>query len=337
MLALKGTAMRSAILVVLIVLFAAASQKLPAAEPAQYEFAVTVKVGDEKPIVVSAAYPRETLHRLPVTKGLKLEIQTPTPRDEYPATSVKLIDESSGQVTVLASARDGRAVTEERAITFVVCPGRVILQSPSPKEAARCLDLLPMAKVDPIIGGCGDCAGPYEGMPGRLGARARIAPANEPGDPLTVTGQVSGADGKPRAGVVIYAYQTDEHGIYRKPQPPRSMESDHHGPLRGWVETGAHGRYTFDTIRPANYPNTSEPAHIHMHVIERGCATYYIDELVFTNDPKLTPEVMERVSEGRGGKAITTPRRKTPDAPWQVVRDIQLGKGVPGYPGCPGS
>ena len=51
------------------------------------------------------------------------------------------------------------------------------------------------------------------------------------------------------------------------------------------IDTDAKGRYTFETIRPASYPDATIPQHIHMHVIERGCATYYIDELVFTDDP----------------------------------------------------
>jgi protocatechuate 3,4-dioxygenase beta subunit len=277
------------------------------------------------------------LHELRVTKSLKFEIQTPTPREENPATSVKLIDESSGSTTVLATARDGGAITQERTATFVICSSRVIFQNPSPKEPANCSVLLPMAKPDPIIGRCGDCASPYEGMPDKFTAHSRIAPLSEPGEPLSVTGTVFGADGKPREGVIVYAYQTDRHGIYRKLDPPRSVDSNHQGPLRGWVATDAQGRYTFDTIRPANYPNTDVPAHIHMHVVERGCGTYYLDELVFTDDPKLTPEMIKAVSHGRGGKAIMTPTRESADKPWRVVRDIWLGKDIPDYPGCPKS
>jgi protocatechuate 3,4-dioxygenase beta subunit len=328
--------MRSA-LSLLSMFLLAASATLHAADPPQYKFTLIVKDGDADPVTVIAAYPRETLHELPVTKNLKVEIKTPTPREDYPTTSIKLIEELSGRRTVLANATDGGPITRERAVTFVVCSGRVIYQNPSPKEPARCSTLLPMAKPDPIVGRCGDCAGPYEGMPDQFSSRSRISPRSEPGEPLTVSGQVFGADGKPREGVIVYAYQTDAQGIYRKPEPPRSMESDHHGPLRAWVATDARGRYTFDTIRPANYPNTTVPAHIHTHVIERGCGTYYIDELVFTDDPKLTPEMIKSVSHGRGGKAITTPRREGADKPWQVVRDIWLGKDIPDYSGCAGS
>jgi protocatechuate 3,4-dioxygenase beta subunit len=186
--------------------------------------------------------------------------------------------------------------------------------------------------VDAVVGRCADCAGPYEGLPQEISARARIAPASEPGEPLSLTGRVTGADGKPRSGVIVYAYHTNAQGIYPEPKPPRSIASNHHGQLRGWTRTDARGRYTFDTIRPGGYPNGGEPQHIHMHVIEPGCATYFIDEVVFTDDPRLTPEMRQRVAHGLGGSAVITPRRagKT----WQVVRDIHLGENIPGYPGC---
>ena len=327
--------MRSAFLLVPMALLIATG--LRAAESPPYQFTLTVKHGDAKPVVLHASYPGETTHVLPVTKSLKLEIQTPTPRDEFPATLAKLIDESSGTATVLAAARDGGPSTQPRSATFVVCPGRVILQNPSLKELARCADLLPMAKPDRVIGRCNDCAGPYEGLPDKITSRSRIAPADEPGEPLTVTGRVFGSDGKPQANVIVYAYQTDKNGIYRTPNPPRSTSSNHHGPLRGWVVSDEQGRYTFDTIRPANYPNTTVPQHIHMHVIERGCATYFIDELMFTDDPKLTPELLKQLNQGFGGTAIGTPRRDGPGKPWQVERDIYLGKNLPDYPGCPRS
>lgn len=94
----------------------------------------------------------------------------------------------------------------------------------------------------------------------------------------------------------------------------------------------ADGAYAFDTIRPGSYPGRRDPAHIHMHVIERGCATYYIDDVVFTDDPLLTPEHERQMSRGRGGKGVTTPART--NGQWNVVRDIHLGMNIPDYPQC---
>lgn len=185
---------------------------------------------------------------------------------------------------------------------------------------------------EPVVGlPCEGCEAVFEGLPQSIPTRSRIAPQGEPGQPMTVTGRVYGADGKPRSGVVIYAYQTNARGIYPVPARSSGRASDRHGSLRGWTRTGADGRYTFDTIRPASYPTRDVPAHIHMHVIEPRCATYYIDDIMFTDDPLLTAGERRRKTE-RAGNGIATPTRS--NGRWQVARDIQLGKNIPGYPKC---
>lgn len=186
---------------------------------------------------------------------------------------------------------------------------------------------------EPIVGQpCEGCEAVFEGMPATLSPTARIAPAREPGQALTVTGLVLDRDGRPRPGVVVYAYHTDDGGLYPPPITSVGAAGNRHGRLRGWAVSGPDGRYTFETIRPGAYPTREAPAHIHMHVIERGCATYYIDDVMFTDDPLLTPDARIRYSNGRAGSGIVTPTRS--DGTWRVTRDIQLGRGVPGYPAC---
>jgi protocatechuate 3,4-dioxygenase beta subunit len=190
----------------------------------------------------------------------------------------------------------------------------------------------PAAAREPVIGRCDGCEAVFEGLPGTLSSEARIAPAGEPGTPLRVEGRVFGSDGAPRAGVVVYAYQTDAEGVYPPAPDAAGTAARRHGALRGWVESDTQGRYAFDTIRPASYPGREIPAHIHMHVIERGCATYYIDDIVFTDDPLLTPARRPQYGHGRGGPGVATPQPRGDGA--VVVRDIRLGAGVPGYPEC---
>jgi protocatechuate 3,4-dioxygenase beta subunit len=183
---------------------------------------------------------------------------------------------------------------------------------------------------EPVVGlPCEGCEAVFEGAPDKPAVKARIAPVGEPGEPLVLTGLVTGSDGKPRAGVIVYAYQTDAGGIYPRPAKSLGRWPDRHGRLRGWALTDANGRYTFETIRPGAYPERSVPQHIHMHVIEPRCATYYIDEVHFTDDPLLKPGTRE---DKRGGSGIVTPGRT--DGVWQVTRDIRLGLNIPGYPGC---
>jgi protocatechuate 3,4-dioxygenase beta subunit len=183
---------------------------------------------------------------------------------------------------------------------------------------------------EPVVGlPCEGCEAVFVGAPDQPAVRGRIAPVGEPGEPLVLTGLVTGSDGKPRAGVIVYAYQTDASGIYPRPAQSLGRWPDRHGRLRGWARTDDNGRYTFETIRPGAYPGRTVPQHIHMHVIEPGCATYYIDDVHFTDDPLLEPGTREAK---RAGSGIVTPRRA--GGVWQVTRDIRLGLNIPGHPGC---
>jgi protocatechuate 3,4-dioxygenase beta subunit len=184
---------------------------------------------------------------------------------------------------------------------------------------------------EPVIGGpCEGCEAVFDGMPAKPASTARIAPAIEPGVPMRVTGVVTALDGKPRAGVVIYAYQTDTKGIYPRPAKSLGRWPDRHGRLRGWAVTDDTGRYTFQTIRPGSYPSRQAPEHIHMHVIEPGCGTYYIDDIVFTDDALLPASARSRKDQARGGTGVTTPTRDA--GTWRVTRDIRLGLNIPDYP-----
>lgn len=181
-----------------------------------------------------------------------------------------------------------------------------------------------------VGGPCDGCEWSLLAMPGTIAAKARIAPPDEPGEPMTITGTVYGADGRtPAADVVIYAYHTDATGNYPRiaDGPAKGIQ---HGRLRGWVRTGADGRYAFHTIRPAPYPGRGFAAHVHMHAIEPGLSPYYLDDIVFTDDPLV--DAQRRSRDGaRGGSGVTTPERDV-DGTWQVRRDIVLGLDIPDHP-----
>jgi protocatechuate 3,4-dioxygenase beta subunit len=169
-------------------------------------------------------------------------------------------------------------------------------------------------------------------MPGDLAAEARIAPEGEPGEPLVIDGFVRRADGSPAPGVVVYAYQTDASGIYPRATAPVGAAARLHGRLRSWAKSDAEGRFRFRTVRPGGYPSTTIPQHVHLHVLEPGRCTYYIDDLLFDDDPRLTATERRRL-EGRGGSGIAEPRRDA-DGTWRARRDIVLGESVPGYERC---
>lgn len=187
---------------------------------------------------------------------------------------------------------------------------------------------------EPIVGlPCEGCEEVFNGLPASLGSSVRIAPVGEPGETLRLEGTVIDAQGRPAPGVIVYAYHTDAGGLYPRDPGAEGRGSSRHGRLRAWVRTDASGRYRFDTIRPASYPNSAIPQHVHMHVIEVGRATYWIADVVFDDDPHLTPSERSKASE-RGGNGLTVPRRDASGS-WLVVRDIRLGEKVPGYPAVP--
>lgn len=185
---------------------------------------------------------------------------------------------------------------------------------------------------EPIVGlPCEGCEAVFAGMPVSLTSSARIASAGEAGEPMQIVGTVRDGDGRVASGVIVYAYHTNANGVYPTDDSQRGKAGFRHGRLRGWAKTDANGRYQFDTIRPAGYPSTDLPAHVHMHVLEPGRCTYYIDDILFEDDPRLTADMRRKLTLGRGGNGIAIPHQDA-DGVWLVTRDITLGERIPGYP-----
>jgi len=199
-------------------------------------------------------------------------------------------------------------------------PGHVVLAlalvaaaSPAAAQPASPSDPLPTCEW------CGAAEAPRG-----VGPAVTIAGAAEPGERLIVTGTVLQADGRtPAAGVLIYAYHTNAAGVYPKRGDERG-NARRHGYLRGWMRTGADGRYRIETIRPGTYPSRADPAHIHLTVVPPGAAEQSVDDVVFEDDPLVTPAYRARVRE-RGGSGIVRATRTAGDT-LRAVRDIHLGR-----------
>ncbi len=189
------------------------------------------------------------------------------------------------------------------------------------------------AQRERVVGGpCEGCDAVFIGMPTSIAAEGRLAPAGEPGVPMLLQGTIRNGAGQPAGGIVVYAYQTDAKGLYPS-APALQGSAARHGRLRAWARTDAQGAYRFVTIRPAGYPNTDIPEHIHLHIIEPGRCTYYIDDVVFEDDPRLTPRQRAAHDRGRGGTGVITPTRDG-SGTWQARRDIRLGAGISDYAQC---
>lgn len=220
--------------------------------------------------------------------------------------------------------------------SFVPLQSTVEFDLPAPQmRMAEVLNLRsaaqPTLPVTPVLGPCEGCELALLGVLELAPSTARLAPSDMDGDRLRIEGQVRDAQGRVAEGVIVYAYQTDATGRYPQPSGlPPSLRP--HGSLRAWARTDAQGRYAFDTVRPGAYPEQTEPQHVHMHVIEPGRCTYYLDDLVFDDDPLLTGRHRRAPAHARGGSGIVSPRWD--GERWQVRRDLQLGLNVHEYVHC---
>lgn len=149
------------------------------------------------------------------------------------------------------------------------------------------------------------------------------------GPKLVVEGTVFKQDGKtPAPDVVVYFYHTDQKGVYPKQDGAKGW-AQRHGAIRGWIKTNSKGQYRILTLRPASYPGSRIPAHIHVTVKEPRINEYFIDDILFDDDTFLSQQ--ERAHQrGRGGKGIVTLQNKNGMA--YGKRDVVLGKNIPDYP-----
>ncbi len=157
----------------------------------------------------------------------------------------------------------------------------------------------------------------YSGRAEDIPAHIHIAAPSEPGERMAISGRaLSWQTGQPVAGVIVYAYHTDNTGVYTG-----GPAGTRHARLRGWMRTGADGVYAFDSIKPAMYPSRDIPAHIHLTVMEPGKPPYWIDDIVFNGEAKVDAAYSANLGN-RGGDGIIPLKRA--NGVWTGSRDIVL-------------
>ena len=180
-----------------------------------------------------------------------------------------------------------------------------------------------------IVGGpCEGCEGVFEYGNKKLTSSDTLPDfqINEP--KIKIEGTVYKKDGKtPEPNVILYIYHTNRKGIYEKKGDEKGW-GKRHGFIRGWVETDENGIYAFYTFRPAAYPNGQEPEHIHMTVKEPNYKEYYIDDIMFIDDPKLTKSEKQDL-KNRGGSGVV--ELKTIYGILTAERNVFLGLNIPDY------
>ena len=178
--------------------------------------------------------------------------------------------------------------------------------------------------------GCDGCELMYVGIPTHIKSTDTSPGWNDQGQKLLITGTVYKLGGKiPASDVIIYYWQTDTKGHYSSINS-NNEQITKHGRIRGWVKTDKDGKYSIYTIRPAPYPDSNIPAHIHLSIKEPLIKTeYYIDDLVFDDDKLLTSYKRKNL-KNRGGSGIL---RLFVDHNYMVAEhNIILGLNIPNYP-----
>ena len=152
-------------------------------------------------------------------------------------------------------------------------------------------------------------------------SKITITTKEEPGERLTVSGIVFGADGKtPLANASVYVYHTDATGRYT----PGATDDNRNPRLRGYLRTDAQGRYEYSTIKPAPYPGNGPPAHIHYHVNAPGYRER-VFEIVFEGDPKISNNI--RASAAQTDSAFSIRKlTRTAQSVWHCTQDVTLRK-----------
>ena len=179
-----------------------------------------------------------------------------------------------------------------------------------------------------IGGPCEGCEAIYEYGDRQLKPVDTLPKFRELDYPLKISGTVYQSDGKtPAKDVILYVYHTNSNGKYPTHSDSNGWER-RHGYLRGWIKTNERGYYEFYTSRPASYPNSSVPQHIHITVKEPGKNEYYVEDFYFKDDPHITPNILNR-KRPRGGSGVIQ-LRKEGDL-WVAERNIILGLNIPNY------
>lgn len=138
--------------------------------------------------------------------------------------------------------------------------------------------------------------------------RAVLAGPREPGERVTMSGTVTGADCKTLSGALLDVWQADASGNYHNEKTQYR--------LRGILLTDAKGNYQFESVRPGNYGDRTgmRPAHFHFTLSHPEHQTL-TSQIYFKGDPYLAPHdmceechsddpgrIIELVPEKAGGK-----------------------------------
>lgn len=154
----------------------------------------------------------------------------------------------------------------------------------------------------------------------KLPSVVRIA-ERDGGEPMELELRFRATSGAPLRSPIVYVYHANATGNY-VPSAGASGCLRFHGALHAWARPDSSGLVTVRSIRPGPYPNSREPAHVHVVVQFPGRRGFYLNDLLFDDDPRLTPAV-RAAQQAAGGSGVVRATRGR-DGVWRAQREIVL-------------
>lgn len=131
-----------------------------------------------------------------------------------------------------------------------------------------------------------------------LQPKIKLVADSEPGETMIISGTIYLPDGKtPAKGAILSVWHTDAKGYYIE---GGGGAGELHPRIHGRLKTGADGKYEFRTIKPAQYPSHTSPAHVHGHISAPGFPEYPII-YYFEGDDLITGKNRSELNSYRGG------------------------------------
>jgi len=129
-------------------------------------------------------------------------------------------------------------------------------------------------------------------------SKIKMVTDSEPGESMIISGTIYLPDGKtPANEAILSVWHTDTKGYYIA---GGGGAGELHPRIHGRMKTGADGKYELLTIKPAQYPSHTSPAHVHGHISAPNFPEYPII-YYFDGDDLITDKNRSDLNNHYGG------------------------------------
>ena len=134
------------------------------------------------------------------------------------------------------------------------------------------------------------------------------------GDPITIEGRITDADGKPVDDALIEIWQANAHGRYAHPDDARDLPLEPAFKGFGRFPTNPDGAFRFTTVKPGPVPAPRggvQAPHINVTVFMRGMLKQLTTRIYFPGDPANAGDpVLQCVPAERRDTLVAAPLRE---------------------------